>query len=326
MKPALTVLTDPVPVGRYRLKEVLKRAGRPLRDLIRGRPAFRRSSAYRGHFGVTRSLVEGLRKIGVSASYNPNHLADVAETVVVLSGLDTLRQAIAWKREGRIRQLLAGPNILVLPSEHPDVIAAPEIDCCITPADWVCKVYESECPVLRGRCAPWPAGVDTEYWRPDPGTRESRSVVVFRKQTTTPLANYLQVLERRRLDVHVITYGSYGRDEYLAALRRSVLMVGFAISESQGLAWAEAWSADVPTLLWFQDHNVYRGRTFSSSTAPYLSASTGLFFSSVAEFEAELAQWEVGRTAFSPRRWVLENMSDEICARRLCRLAGVHVD
>jgi hypothetical protein len=272
--------------------------------------------------------VEGLHRIHADANYNPKRVSEVGEVVVVLSGINTLRQAIMWKREGRITRLLAGPNILVFPSEHADVIAAPEVDCCITPADWVCKMYEIDCPALEGRCVPWPAGVDTEYWRPDPIQRDPMGVLVFDKQSkgpVGPVSDYLPVLKRRNYNISVLAYGSYTHADFLLNLRRASVMVGFATDESQGLAWAEAWAVDVPTLLWFQDHNTYRGRTFASSTAPYLSDSTGSFFSSVVEFEDALEKWEASRNTFHPRQWVLDNMSDEICARQLCRLAGICV-
>ena len=328
MKPVLTVLTDPIPVGRFRLKETLKRVGRPLRDRVKPRPVWLRGASYRGHFAVTRSLVEGLRKIGASANYNPTRVSEVGEVVIVLMGIDALRQAIIWKREGRIARLLAGPNILVFPSEHAGVIAAPEVDYCVTPADWVCRMYERDCPALKGRCVAWPAGVDTQYWCPDPEKREPKGVLVYDKQAkgpVGPVSDYLPVLKQRNYSVSVVEYGRYTPEEFLSSLRRAALMVGFVTDESQGIAWAEAWSADVPTLLWFQDHDTCRGRTFASSTAPYLCGATGLFFTSVAEFDNQLTRWESSRESFQPRRWVLDNMSDEVCARQLCRLAGICV-
>ena len=327
VKPALTVLTDPIPVGRFRLKETFKRVARPLRDLVKPRPVWLRGTSYRGHFAVTRSLIEGLRKIGASANYNPARVAEVGEAVIVLCGIDALRQAVDWKRQGRIARLLAGPNIFQFPSDHAEVIAGPEVDCCLGPSDWVCRLYESDCPALKGRCVAWPAGIDTGYWRPDPDKREPRGVLIFNKHPNgpaRPLVDYVPVLTRRNYSVSVVTYGSYSPDEFLSKLRRASLMVGFAtVSESQGIAWAEAWSADVPTLLWFHDHYTNRGRIFSSSTAPYLCDSTGMFFASVAEFEDSLVRWEKSRESFHPRQWVLDNMSDEVCARQLCRLAGI---
>lgn len=324
-RPSITVLTDPAQVGRYFISEKVRSTARHLRNWLSPRPAYTRSP-YRGHFAVTRSLVEGLQKIGVRYTYNPARMADVGEVVVVLSGLDALRQAIHWKQSGRIRYLLAGPNLLVFPSEHADLIAAPEVDVCLTPAQWVCEMYVDDCPELRGRCVAWPAGVDTSYWTPSPRAGESTKALIFDKQAkgpVGPISAYIPVLDRRGYQVEVITYGKYLPDEYLRMLRRSCLMVGFVTSESQGLAWAEAWSTDVPTLLWFQDHDTYQGRTFASSTAPYLLAKTGLFFSSLVEFEMVLTQWESTRQEFQPRQWVLENMSDEVCARQLCDLAGV---
>jgi len=328
MKPDLTVLTDPVPVGHFRLQATLKRAGRSLRDLVKPRAVWLRGSPYRGHIAVTRSLVAGLRKIGASANYNPQRVSEVGRVAIVLSSVDALRQAIMWKQEGRIARLLAGPNIVHLSTEHGGIVASPEVDYCITPSDWVSREYEKDCPALKGRCAAWPAGVDTEYWCPGQGTREAREVLLFNKQPNGLArlnCDYVPVLKGLNYSVSVISYGSYAPDEFLFKLRRASLMVGFATSESQGIAWAEAWSVDVPTLLWFQDRCTFRGHTFASSTAPYLCETTGLFFASIAEFKERLAQWESSRDAFRPRQWVLENMSDEACARRLCRLAEIRV-
>src|SRR5579863_8746893 len=143
MRPALTVLTDPIATGRFLLREGFKRLTRPLRHFVAPPPAYARS-AYRGHSAVTRSVVEGLRSVGVNANYNPTRVADVAEAVVVLSGVETLAQAVAWRREGRIRRLLAGPNIVVFPSDHGGLIASPEVDVCVTPAPWVNALYVSD--------------------------------------------------------------------------------------------------------------------------------------------------------------------------------------
>ena len=86
------------------------------------------------------------------------------------------------------------------------------------------------------------------------------------------------------------------------------------MSESQGIAWAEAWSADVPTLIWKNDANVYRGRRFNCSTAPYLRPENGLFFNDLEDFKRQFAYWGAHREEFTPRDWTLKNMSDEVCA------------
>ena len=329
--PLVTVLTDPVATGRYWIGEHARRIARAGAAYAGRTPAFG-GSAYRGHFAVTRSLVEGLRKLDVAVTYNPSAASAVAPVVGVLSGVRALEQAIAWKRRGRIRRLLAGPNIVDFPSQHAALIAAPEVDVCVTPGELVRQMYEADCPALAGRCVAWPAGVDVEYWAPD-ASRDPAHVLVFEKPTRWPLessAAYIDILQRKGYEVSVIRYGGYVPDQYRRLLRRSALMVGFASTESQGLAWAEAWSAGVPTLIWRQDavtfeHPAHGRRTYPTSTAPYLTPQTGAFFDGVESFARRVEEWETSPSRFSPRAWVLAHMSDEVAARRYLAAAGVAV-
>jgi hypothetical protein len=321
----LTILTDPAPCGRFFLSERSKRIIRPLKRLIKPIPISMRSK-YRGHSAVTRSLVEGLQKISVPYIYDPQSLSDVTDNVIVLSNVNALRQAVMWKRQGRIHRLLAGPNIVVFPSECKE-LSAPEVDLCITPSDWTCKAYIEDCPDLQDRCVAWPAGVDTSYWKPNGAATNSRKVLLFEKHaagTIPSLSDYIKVLSRRGYKISLIKSGGYMREEYYSALQLSSLMVGFSRSESQGIAWAEAWSMDVPTLLWRNDMNTIKGKKVRVSTAPYLSCETGSFFDGPADFEQLLKEWEQGRHEYRPRQWVLQNMSDEGCAMRLCTLIGIY--
>jgi hypothetical protein len=328
---AVTILTDPVPIGRYWLTERLRRAVRAQRDRLTPPPAFTRSN-YRGHFAVTRSLVEGLKKLGVGATYNPASCAGVGRTVGVLSGVSALRQAIGWKRQGRIDRLIAGPNVVDFPSQYDGLIGSREVDLCVTPSVFVRNFYEEDCPALRGRCAAWPAGVDVDYWCPgDEAAPRGRHILIFEKPLRWPLessAAYAALLRDRGYEVSVIRYGHYLPAGYRRLLRQSALMVAFASTESQGLAWAEAWATNVPTLVWRRDeitfdHPTLGPRVYATSTAPYLSSQTGAFFDGVGSFTALVDSWEADPEQYSPRAWVLEHMSDEACARHYLSLAGI---
>jgi hypothetical protein len=332
-RPVVTILTDPVPSGRHLITEPLRHVARSVLRTLRPLPEYVRSSRYRGHFAVTRSLVEGLEHTGVNFTYNPMRLSEVADSVVVLSGIKALRQAIAWRRRGRIRRLLAGPNMVEFPDEQNSVVASPEVDLCITPANGICDLYIGWCPPLAGRCEPWPAGVDTRFWRPDPHKRRSDTVLFYvkRVQNEPSLDSYESVLRRAGLRILRLVYGHYSHQQYLAALQESSLLVGFTTNESQGLAWAEAWSTDVPTLIRACDTDTIKGRRFACSSAPYLNPATGAFFASrdggldasVADLEGAVQRWAADRDQFHPRAWVLENMSDEVCAGMLLELARV---
>ena len=321
-RPQITVLTDPVPYGRYFPIEVVKHILRKIKRWLRPLPHYMVSN-YRGHPAVTRSLVEGLVKINASANYNPRSYGDIGETVVILSGVPALKQAIKLKQKGYIKKILAGPNMVELPSDYDGIISTKEVDLCVTPCEWTNKLYEEICPELIGRCVAWPAGVDTSYWKPEITTHKS-TILIYEKQRKGPVGPvepYKKWMEAQGYKVEIIKCGEYTLPGFLTALKRTQLMIGFVIDESQGLAWTEAWSADVPTLIWRNIENSIRGRRYITSTAPYLSINTGLFFDDFENFKIIFAKWESMKDAFRPRQWVLENMSDEVCARLICQLA-----
>lgn len=313
----ITVLTDPLPIGIWKIPENIKTVARWFRDRIK--PIKYNYGKYRGHYAVTRSLIEGLIKEGLPHNYNPKCRHNLAETVVVLAGVRTLQQAIELKRLGYIKRLFAGPNIVVFSSDYNSILAAPEVDAAITPCEWVVDLYVMDNPSLLGRCWSWPAGVDMEYWRP-PNETVRNTILIFEKQNkgpVGPIAPYAEFLKQHGYKVEVIQYGSFTHSDYRQYLHQAMLMVGFVVDESQGLAWAEAWAADVPTLIWRNEQNTYRGRTYRTSTAPYLDPANGLFFNDLLDFKVQFALWESHPENFSPRNWTLENMSDEVCASRL---------
>jgi hypothetical protein len=321
IKKNLTILTDPMPWGLEILNEGSRRIARIVRDALRPNRMYFNHPNYRGHFAVTRSLIEGLKKIGVSFNYNPRYPWQLADTVVVLAGARTLRQAIRLKKKGKIKKLFAGPNIVVFSSDFNSLIAEPQVDAVITPSDLVVDLYLQDNPSLKGRIFSWPAGVDSQFWSPDNAINRS-NILIFEKQVTGPVGPvepYAEYLRSLGWHVQIIKYGAFSHSQYLESLNKSCLMLGFVGNESQGIAWAEAWSADVPTLIWRNTSNVWGGRRFACSTAPYLTSQNGLFFDGLEDFKMQFAYWEAHREQFKPRAWTLENMSDEVCASILCK-------
>ena len=320
MNSKITILTDPIPVKERFFKEWLYIIIRFIRDRIKPPKQNYNRSKFRGHPAVTRSLVEGLEKLQYKFNYNPRFVKNVSKNVIVLSGVETLKQAIEFKKLGIIQKLYAGPNIVVHASDNNSILASPEIDIVVTPCKWVIDVYLEDCPELEKRIISWPAGVNTKYWSSKTDFNSSKQVLIYEKQNkgnVGPIEPYAEVLRDFGLEVKVIKYGTFTHDEYLKSLSESILMVGFVTDESQGLAWSEAWSCNIPTFIWENTSNVYKGRRYSCSTAPYLSDETGLFFSNVEEFRHYISNFLDCRYYFKPRQWVLSNMSDEVCAMQL---------
>ena len=322
----ISVITTSMPDGTYgnvhKIRAFLKKVKRFYESILSPLPSYLKSP-YGGHPAVTRSLVEGLRKLGVPFSYNPKVVNDLSRVVIVLSDAFALKQMIALKQQGYIKYLLAGPNILNDPGAHNGILASPEIDVCITPAEGVCKLHERFLPSLSGRCLPWAAGVDMDFWTPGEDIL-LKNVLIYCKQNmgmTAGVGEYIDALKSRGFTATVVEYGQYSINEFRELLQSAALMVGFSRNESQGIAWAEAWACNVPTFIWKHSEPTYLGVRYNGSPAPYLSDYTGSFFVSFEEFCSKIDKWSNNELNFEPRKWCCEHMSDEICAKELLRLA-----
>ena len=97
-------------------------------------------------------------------------------------------------------------------------------------------------------------------------------------------------LEPLRIQSRHGEHGIFKPSDYREALDRSVAGVFLSTFETQGIALAEAWSMDVPTVVWDpQGDAQWRGRTFTSrSSAPFLTPATGVTFRTIDDLEPAL--------------------------------------
>jgi hypothetical protein len=164
-----------------------------------------------------------------------------------------------------------------------------------------------------------PSGVDTEVWKPSGRDRESQIIVYWKSGDENFVEEVEAIIESRVLEPVRIRYGHYSTTEYKELLDSSVFGVFLSSFETQGLALAEAWSMDVPTLVWEpRGEASYRGRSFTAgSSAPYISDATGMTWASPTDFAGVLDHAIRHRQAFRPREWVLGHMTDASCAAYL---------
>src|SRR5690606_42099613 len=111
---------------------------------------------YTGPDAVKDSLIRGLTELDIDFRLNN---PSVGDTVTVLSGPNALKDAIKNKRAGRIRKLVAGPNIVILPNYNDGLILDNAIDIILVPSDWVAELWTKEVPKIADKIKVWPAGV-----------------------------------------------------------------------------------------------------------------------------------------------------------------------
>ncbi|MBT1155727.1 hypothetical protein J1C56_08995 [Aminobacter anthyllidis] len=281
-----------------------------VRERLRGQ-----ERQYGGHPGVTRSLVEGLKQLaGIDWLYARRFGKLRAKTVHAVADARAVRTGIAAKRGGLCDRLIVGPNIVVRAFEEDAVLASPEIDMVLVPSRWVQDAYEADEPRLIGKIAIWPAGVDANRWAPSGGKRSK--ILIYEKRQPEAAAEAVEVIRSAGLEPVTMRYGNYQPEEFKRALDEAVACVVVGQSESQGLALAEAWSMDVPTFV--RRYDFIPEMAVACSAAPYLTSSTGAFWSSDDELRQLLASDMDG---YAPREWVLANNTDRHAAEALLRIA-----
>ncbi|MFZ2189842.1 MAG: hypothetical protein WA057_01855 [Candidatus Magasanikiibacteriota bacterium] len=310
----LTIITKPV----SRVYSILKFLQNIVFS-IQGRSVLK--VKYGGHYAVTRSLVEGLSKIGAEFNYNPTKKSNITEVVVVLSSTQALKQVIKLKKKGLVKKIITGPNILMVPSRKDKILKSKEIDLILQPSVWPRQIFAEIFPDSSSKLRAWPAGVDFDDWKIDKQKNIEKNILIYFKCSVKVMfEECIKILEKFGYRVEVIYYGKYNIDQYKVALARNNFLIHLVEHESQGISLAEAWATNTPTLVW--NPGLYfcdNGNNYYCSSAPYLSKQTGIFFRDIEEFENIVSNSLVNKN-FSPRKWVEENMTDEICAKRLLEI------
>ena len=274
-RPYLTVLTSPVQPGPQRLYRGVRRL---LRNIIRPGVPLPETSTYPGHYALVRSVVEGLRAIKADFNFNPVSVGELAR-VVYAPANEALLQAAALKRRGAIEYLVAGPVNALFADECNGILQMPEIDLVVIPSEWTRNFYR-DVPALAAKSRVCPCGVDTSYWQPADRGRD-RAAVVYWKSGDERFCESVEAivrqcgLEPRRVRSRHGEHRIFTPADYRALLDRAVIGVFLSTFETQGIALAEAWSMNVPTLVWDPKGEAeWLGRRFTSaSSAPYLTAA-----------------------------------------------------
>ncbi|MCM1236048.1 MAG: hypothetical protein NC489_38665 [Ruminococcus flavefaciens] len=310
----LTILTEPV-----QCYYIIKIAAKKL--LIK-------NYKYGGHATVTRSLIEGLDKIGYTAyNYRPYKEKDIAEHVHVLAGIETLRYAIDLKKKGKIKYLTAGPNVVVFSTDAESIIADENIDLYLQPSQWAADFHIELNSALKNRCVAWAAGVDLDKLESRKYLCKRKQVLIYHKDESEQFCYRVDfILRKHGYNTVILKYGNYRFDDYVKLLGESEFMVVISRQESQGIYLAEAWAMNVPTICfephyykWNYDYMTVE-KEGNISTCPYLTKETGVTFAEMKELDNIVSDIDKLLTGVHPREWVINNMSDEICAKHFLKL------
>jgi hypothetical protein len=273
------------------------------------------------HPAVVNSARRGLAKIHRNFNINPDNIKDVKENVLVLANIEAALQAYQWKQEQRINTLLVGPNVAASSTEFDAFLTWPLIDAYLANCEWVRDNFFRFSPAMRRHTRLWFSGVDEAYWKPSlPFKQKTSNQVLLYRKTNGDVCDQAQIcLENHGYQVISLTYGNHSQVQYKESLEKCRFAVFISCSESQGIALAEAWSMDVPTLVWNPKEPItYIDHVYENvSSSPYLNPSVGKDWVKMDELEELLVHFTEISKDFQPRRWLLLHMTDKISIEQL---------
>jgi hypothetical protein len=251
-----------------------------------------------------------------------------ADKIIILG-----RDKYALKDYNQPNKIVAGIGLMTHPSEWPDLCRQYPIAKYLQHSEWTKNVYV---PFYGDHiCALWPAGIETEKWKPKDNIKKEIDFLIYNKinwdkeKNNIELRNpILELLTQKGLSYQEIVYGNYKSDNYRQLLHQSKAMIFLSEHESQGFACNEAMSMDIPIFAWdqglCQDPNRFEwGQTrLNTSSVPYFSERCGLTFKNFQEFTVQIDLFLEKRNEkqFHPRAYVLENLSLEKSGERMLEI------
>lgn len=308
---SVSLLYDGAPISRVR---------KWYRDLKRAASlhSLPNTETVRGPAAVRNNLIAGLQTGGYAFKVSPARELMTPWVGVLSDPIGALPWAIQAKRSGKIRKLVAGPNLVLTPDDHNAIITDPAIDIVVTPSRWVSDVYRVYAPELSGRLREWAVGVDEAFWSPVASNPEYDFLIlnkIIGEEYAQHLKTITHLLAAKNLKYRILNYGEFTQSEYRVALQAARAMIYIGATESQGVSLFEAWSCNVPTLVRACDIWEYNRFRFPASAAPYLTDACGLMFA-LDNFQTTLHDFLENAHRFTPREYILANFTLEHSAKK----------
>lgn len=296
-----------------------------IRRIIRGkaRPG--------GQMMVALNLMAGLRKINVPYRFNDyKYIKQHPNEIACIIGKPQLLDEKEW-----LNPILLGASIFSHPLEYPDLLLKHQnIKQILVPGEWMRKMFE---PYYGDIVVSWPVGIDTQQWNTNI-THNSKTIDFliydkihwqyesFDQQLIQPIKN---MLTNQGYTFNTIRYGQYSPKDLTEKLGISKAVIFLCEHETQGLAYQQILATNTPVLAWnrkgfWQDPAFYphKVRFEPVNSVPYWDNRCGETFKNIDEFEAVLDTFlqKEQQNAFSPRDFILENLTLEKCAEAYVKI------
>ena len=156
-------------------------------------------------------------------------------------------------------------------------------------------------------------------------------IVYVKRRDPKEVEKVIRILDDKGLHYRVFSYGSYQDSDYQKALQETKFVIWLGSHESQGFAFQECLSRNVPILVcdatsMFFEYGAYREyegkKNLKSTTASWWSPQAGIRIDGIQDFEYALEQMRINLPFYTPRQFVEQTLSDEKCMKRILQALG----
>ncbi len=294
-----------------------------VRRALRGKP-----SKLSGMQRVVKNFLVGLETKGVNYTYNrPSFLIPKSKKVISFGlGMNGIR---GLDKRTPIIAAIGFPY----PGELPYLCEQYNVRKFLQHSKWVLDFVKSAGCYDQRIFDLWPAGIDTNEWSPvhSPSDKET-DVLIYNKilwdkehrnqDLVQPIKEFIT---SKKLSCSEIVYGHYSLAEYRNELAKSKVMVFLSAHESQGLAYQECLSCDVPVMAWDPGcwldpmRFTYQKPVVPATSVPFFDQRCGVTFKDLEAFKGgfDLFYEDALTNKFKSREFVLECLSIEKSTARM---------
>ena len=246
---------------------------------------------------VVKNLILGLTSLGVTVHRN---------TLLKYTGI-----LQPYPLEELKENALIGPNSFNLPSEHSSSVWETKRNI-VAPSEWIKKRFEKDLDSKHSVYV-WPVGIDTDYFTP---STEPPKIDCLFYYKLSPMSNKLRNVLKKMVDDDIsyegLIYGNYEEEELISIARSAKYCIMVASSETQGIAYQEILSMNVPIYVIDTEktHHFKPSNPEGVTSAPYFDDRCGIKHSDLSRFDEFLDRLD----EFSPREYILENLTLKKCA------------
>lgn len=219
-------------------------------------------------------------------------------------------------------KFIFGPHFSVFPNDNLKIIKGPKTAYNLL-SNWVVEFWKPF-PICNDlNFVKLPFGVDTNKFCENKQSTEKTDVMIYFKHRNPTELNFItNFLNSKNINYSIFSYNKrYNEDDYINCLQKSKFCIWVSGHESQGFALQEALSCNVPLLVWnvtsMNQEYGYAYDNIPATTTPYWDNICGERFYKESELENTFDKLIQNINNYNPRKFILENLSIEICEERL---------